>query len=134
MSSAERSLARGLPVFHLRLGGCGGCADVVDALLRDRFKGRPPLVECSSPRHAALVIVSGMWNEGLSLSALEVLAQAPDGRRILVVGDCALARGLLAESMGDVEAVADHIDAQGEVNGCPPALSALAEGVKDVTR
>ena len=39
-------------VFHVRLGCCGGCGDLVDVVLRDRFEGRPRVFECDSPRHA----------------------------------------------------------------------------------
>jgi hypothetical protein len=67
-----------IPVFHVRIGCCGACGDMVDAVLRDSFKGRPPVAECDSPRHAGLIIVSGMWNEGLAGPALDVISQAPE--------------------------------------------------------
>ena len=123
-----------VPVFHVRLGCCGACGDMVDAVLRDSFKGRPSVAECASPRHAGLIIVSGMWNEGLAGPALDVISQAPDAAKVLVVGDCALGRGLLAEKLGRVEAVSTHVEADAEVLGCPVSIGAISEGVRNVTR
>jgi formate hydrogenlyase subunit 7 len=123
-----------VPVFHVRLGCCGACGDMVDAMLRDTFRGRPPVAECASPRHAGLIIVSGMWNEGLAGPALDVIAQAPEAAKILVVGDCALGRGLLAERLGRLEAVSVHVEADAEVFGCPVSIDAIGEGVRNVTR
>ncbi|MHB8894765.1 MAG: NADH-quinone oxidoreductase subunit B family protein [Candidatus Geothermincolia bacterium] len=134
MSAHVSSRTRGQTVFHIRLGGCGGCGDIVDAMLRDRYKGRPSVFECSSPRHASLFIVSGMWSEGAEGPVREVIAQAPEGTRILVAGDCALGRGLLAGSLEGMIAVAERIDVDAKVAGCPFTLAALGEGVRDVTR
>lgn len=133
MSPSGAAGKRGLKVFHVRLGGCGGCSDVVDAFLRDRTGGRISVMECSSPRHAALIVVSGVWDEGLARSAAQVLTQAPDGCRILIAGDCGLGEGPLAEALGGAGSVADHVDADGHVSGCPLSLDSLAEGVDDVT-
>jgi len=123
-----------IPVFHVRIGCCGACGDMVDAVLRDSFKGRSPVAECDSPRHAGLIIVSGMWNEGLAGPALDVISQAPDAVKVLVAGDCAIGRGLLAERLGRMEPVSMHVATDAEVLGCPVSLEALSEGVRNVTR
>lgn len=123
-----------VPVFHVRLGCCGGCGDMVDAMLRDSFEGRPAVAECASPRHAGLVIISGLWNEGLAGPALDVIAQAPDAAKVLVVGDCALGRGLLAGRLSRIESASAYVEADAEVMGCPVSVEAIGEGVKNVTR
>lgn len=125
---------RNLVVFHLRLGCCGGCGDVVDSMIRDRYRDRPRVVECSSPRHAALLIVSGSCDEGLEGPALEVISQAPEGTPVLAVGDCPLARGPFAGKLAGAVSLGDLLEAGGEVAGCPPSLDAIGEGVRRVTR
>jgi formate hydrogenlyase subunit 7 len=133
MPATAAPFSASLPVFHLRLGGCGGCADMVDAALRGRGRGTPVAVECSSPRQAALVIVTGVWSEGLASSARAVVAQAPRGARILAVGDCSGGLGELADSLGGIESAAEQLAAGAVVRGCPPSVREVLEGVRDVS-
>ena len=121
------------PVFHVRLGFCGGCGDIVDIVLRDRFEGRGPLVECDSPRHARLLVVSGLWRPGITEAALEVIEQAPDGSRIILVGDCALGRGPLLEPIR-ASALPEGLDTRDEVGGCPVSIKTVCERISDVAR
>lgn len=118
-------------VFHIRMGGCSGCADMVDSLLRDgRWPGR--LQECSSPRHAELIIISGLWTPGLADAASRVISQAPASCRIMLLGDCALGVGFFSGRAGrDTEAgPAEGI----ELAGCPVVPAALEEAVRRVKR
>ena len=131
MSAASAGRVWGTAVFHLRMAGCGGCSDIVDVLLRDRFRGRPRLVECSSPRHAGLVIVSGVLEEEMESGVLNVLAQAPAGVRVLAVGGCATGAGATPGACPGVS-FSERVKADGKVPGCPVTMEALIEGVEDV--
>lgn len=123
---------RQLPVFHVRMAGCGGCGRVVDDFLRD---GKPVVaVECSSPRHARLLVVTGCWTPQLGEGALSVIAQAPSERRLALVGDCALGRGAIADILGVTDSVGHHIEPDFEIQGCPISIEALAGEVRDVAR
>lgn len=119
-----------VPVFHVRLGGCCGCGDMVDMLLRGRERGRPRVTECGSPRHAGLLIISGPWNGGLAGAVAEVVEQSPDVAKILAVGDCALGRGPLLEAARSTETLTEHIMVDLEVAGCPVSLDDLGEAIR----
>lgn len=119
-------------VFHLRLSGCCGCGDVVDMLLRGRFKECPGIVECSSPRHAGLVVVTGLWNEELLAPGLAVIGQAPTSRKVMFAGDCALGRGPFAERIKHLGIAPEGLDVDAAVAGCPFSIEALSEGIRDV--
>lgn len=125
---------RAIQAFHIRLGGCGGCGDNVDMLLRGGPRGHVRLVECGSPRHAKLVIITGLWNPGLSGAASLVAAQAPSGARIVIAGDCALGLGPYSDALKHLEAATDHVGADLIMSGCPLSLDELAEGAFDVAR
>lgn len=122
---------REITVFHIRLGGCGGCGEMVDRLLRDG-RGGTTALECSSPRHAGLIVVSGIWTGELGELALDVIDQAPKVRRLLVVGDCAAGRGPVADASRTAVRVSDYLLPDLEVEGCPVMLESLVEGVKRV--
>jgi Ni,Fe-hydrogenase III small subunit len=126
-------LSRRVGVFHVRLGSCGGCGDLLDVVLRDRFEGRGPLVECDSPRHVRLLVVTGLWGPGVTGPALDVIEQAPVGRKIILIGDCALGRGPLLESLR-AGALPEGLKPDLEVPGCPVSIKTICERISDVAR
>jgi Ni,Fe-hydrogenase III small subunit len=126
--------ARRISVFHVRMGGCAGCGEMVDTLLRDRIRGAPRLSECDSPRHADLLVVTGFPAEELDRAALTVVSQAPSARRLVVVGDCALGGATPADRLREAGGVARYLEPDRELPGCPVALESIIEGVLDVAR
>lgn len=118
-------------VFHVRMGGCSGCGEMVDHAMRDgRSRGRP--VECSTPRHADVLVVTGLWLPELAGPALDVISQAPSRRRLVVAGDCALGRGLVCLRLKTSETVSSHLASDLEISGCPIAAADFVEGVRRV--
>ena len=89
-------------------------------------------MECSSPRHAGLVIVSGVLEEDMERGVLDVLAQAPAGVRVLAVGGCATGSGAPPGTCPGVS-FQERVKTDGTVRGCPATMEALVEGVEDVT-
>jgi len=120
-------------VFHVRLAGCGACRDAVDGWLRGSDPGRRVFRECSSPRHASLVVVTGCLTEGLDEAASLVVEQAPSERKVVVVGDCATGRGETVALLEGCIGAAEHIHPDAEAPGCPASLEAIVAGVRDVT-
>lgn len=120
-------LRRQYSVFHIRVGGCGGCGDVVDFLLRDPRAGKLNITECSSPRHADLIVVSGFYTEIMAEAAGEVISQSPADCRVLIVGDCQLGMGPFEEKLHSLEVVP-----QLRIGGCPPSVDSIQEGLRSV--
>lgn len=116
-------------IFHVRVGGCGGCGDVVDNWIRSSRNSRKRLVECSSPRHAELVIVSGCGPELLEEVVLSVTEQTPRECRVLLVGDCALGRGPFGADNGRVKQYGRDAGDVSIIEGCPADEDSIAEGV-----
>lgn len=130
-----RSPSMRVPVFHVRLGCCGGCGDMVDIELRCRARGRPDVaVECDSPRHAGLLLITGFWSPGIAAAALLVVDQAPEGRKVLLVGDCALGRGNFLSSTRTAGPLPDGLEPYIEIPGCPVSAEEIRERIRDVAR
>jgi Ni,Fe-hydrogenase III small subunit len=120
---------------------------MVDSLLSDRpltrQRGRmhqwglAPVVhfvECSSPRQADVVVVTGEWNEEVAGPALAVLDQAPAASKLVVVGDCALGQGPFALRLKTTGSIVDDAQPDLEIAGCPVAVDLLGEEMSNVTR
>jgi Ni,Fe-hydrogenase III small subunit len=132
VSRRRLHLWRQTPVFHVRLGGCRACGDMADMVLRGSLEQCPPVVECGSPRHAALMIVTGLWSEEIAGTALAVTGQGPSSRKLILAGDCALGRGVFARRIKHLGSVPEGLEADIEVAGCPCSIEALCEGMRDV--
>lgn len=116
-------------IFHVRAGGCGGCGDVVDSWIRLSRDSRKKPIECSSPRHAELVIVTGCGGGLLKEAVLLVIEQAPKECRVLLVGDCALGRCPFGDEKETAEQSGCFAGEVSRIEGCPVDEVSIAGGV-----
>lgn len=113
-------------VFHLRMGGCGGCIEAVDRLINDPGEGTS-LVETASPENADVVLVTGCWSSLMREGALARLQLVPSHARIIAAGNCARGLGSVRVS------VADELPGCEEVEGCCVNIGILLERlIRDV--
>ena len=78
-------------------------------------------------------MVTGLWGPGVTGPALDVIEQAPVGRKIILIGDCALGRGPLLESLR-AGALPEGLKPDLEVPGCPVSIKTICERISDVAR
>lgn len=119
--------------FHIRLGGCGGCAMLVDSLVRDGAKRESSAVECGSPRQARVILVTGCPCDGGGDEAAAVAAGAPGEAGLVAVGDCALGEGPFSEERYELTAL-EWLKPDARVRGCPVELDRLIEELRRVGR
>ena len=117
-------------IFHIRAGGCGGCGDVVDGWMRS-YSGRwwKPL-ECGTPRHADLVIVTGCPLDDYHEAVMSVIEQAPHGCKTLMMGDCALGSSQVCGPSGKKSPLAADACKRLKVSGCPVEEGLITGEVK----
>ncbi len=121
-------------IRHVDAGSCNGCeielaaafGPVYDA---ERYGAR--LV--ASPRHADAVLVTGVVTHNMR-EALQLTVEAtPAPRLVIAMGDCARNCGAFAGAPGVAGAVADVVDVDLEIAGCPPEPDAVVEALRKVT-
>ncbi|MBN1289690.1 MAG: hypothetical protein JXA49_08655 [Actinobacteria bacterium] len=117
-------------VFHLRAGGCGGCADVVDEWIRSSGRDRLKTTECVSPRHADIIIITGLSCAPAASAAVSIIEQAPAGCRIIVMGDCAAGCGPHRKTGEDPTRLDFEISFDSRIEGCPAGRQSIAGEVK----
>lgn len=128
------ALAGSVQVRHVDAGSCNGCevemgsafGPVYDA---ERYGAR--LV--ASPRHADVVLVTGVVTRNMLEPLRRTVEATPQPRLVLAVGDCARSCGVFAGAYGVAGAVADAVDVELEVAGCPPEPAAIVEALRRVT-
>lgn len=131
---APRALRGSVQVRHVDAGSCNGCEIEVAAAFgpvydAERYGAR--LV--ASPRHADVVLVTGVVTRNMAEPLRLTVAATPEPRRVLALGDCARDCGAFRGAHGVEGAVRDVVPVDLEVPGCPPEPAAIVEALRRVT-
>jgi formate hydrogenlyase subunit 7 len=128
------ALAGSVQVRHVDAGSCNGCEVEVAAAFgpvydAERYGAR--LV--ASPRHADLILVTGVVTHNMAQPLRRTVDATPGPRMVVAVGDCARNCGVFAGAYGVAGAVGDVVDVDLEVPGCPPEPDAIVRALRQVT-
>ena len=128
------TLAGSVQVRHVDAGSCNGCEVEIAAAFgpvydAERYGAR--LV--ASPRHADLVLVTGVVTQNMAQPLRRTLEATPQPRMVVAVGDCARNCGVFAGAYGVVGAAGDVVDVDLEVPGCPPEPAAIVDALRQIT-
>lgn len=122
----QEKLGRSLQVRHLDAGSCNACDFEMGALSNPYYDlHRYGVSFVASPRHADLLMVTGVVTRNLE-QALKMSYEAmPEPRLVMACGACAAG----GETYGDTYAIAGAVDKILPVDiyvpGCPPRPSAM---------
>jgi Ni,Fe-hydrogenase III small subunit len=129
-AAIQQGLRRSLHVRHLDSGSCNGCDWEVTALLNPYYDlQRLGIDFVASPRHADLLLVTGVMTRNLVDAALRTYEAMPEPRLVVAVGACAVGGGVFAQTYaahGSAEAV---LPVDVFVPGCPPRPQAIIQGL-----
>jgi formate hydrogenlyase subunit 7 len=128
---------RALTVLAIETGGCGACAQSIAAL---RAPGFAPALSAegitfaSSPRHADVLLVAGPLSAAARDAVQQIIEGAPLPRALVAVGDCAIEGCVFASSPHITTSVADDLDVNVEIAGCPPSPDAILAAIGEAAR
>lgn len=131
----SRHLRGSAQVRHVDAGSCNGCEIEVAAAFgpvydAERYGAR--LV--ASPRHADVVLVTGVVTRNMAEPLRATVAATPEPRVVVALGDCAATCGLFRGAPGVVGSVSEVVPVDLTVPGCPPEPAAIVEALRRVTR
>lgn len=121
-------------VRHVDAGSCNGCEIEVAAAfgpVHDAERYGAKLV--ASPRHADVVLVTGVVTRNMAEPLRLTVEATPEPRLVVAVGDCARNCGMFRGAYGVVGAAGDVVPVDLEVPGCPPEPEAIVEALRKVT-
>lgn len=128
--SIRRRLGRSLHVRHLDAGSCNGCDWETAALLfPDHDVQRLGIDFVASPRHADLLLVTGIMARNLEEAALRTYEAMPEPRLVVAVGACAISGGVFAGGYAGRSGIGGVLPVDVFVPGCPPRPEALIQGL-----
>jgi Ni,Fe-hydrogenase III small subunit len=121
-------------VRHVDCGSCNGCEIEVCAAFgpvhdADRYGAR--LV--ASPRHADVLLVTGVVTRNMHEPLRRTLEATPKPRVVVAVGDCAVDGGMFGDGYGVVGPVDEVVAVDLAVPGCPPEPEQIVAALRRVT-
>ncbi len=127
---ARRKLGRSLTIREVDAGSCNACELEIHALNNPVYDiERFGLKFVASPRHADVLLVTGVvtWNMKIALERTYVAT--PDPKWVVAVGDCARSCGVFAGSYACAGPVSSIIPVDLHIPGCPPPPIEILRGL-----
>ena len=126
----ERTVGRSLHVRHLDAGSCNGCDWEIAALLNPYHDVQRLGIDfVASPRHADLLLVTGIMTRNLEEAALRTYEAMPEPRLVVATGACAISGGVFAGTYAGRDGIGEVLPVDVFVPGCPPRPEALIHGL-----
>jgi Ni,Fe-hydrogenase III small subunit len=118
---------RSLAIRHVDAGSCNGCEHELTLLSSPYYDlQRFGLGVVASPRHADLLLVTGVVTSRMRDPLLVAYNAMPEPRRVAAVGNCALGCDLLGTADNLAGPVEDVLPVDIRIPGCPPTPEVIA--------
>jgi Ni,Fe-hydrogenase III small subunit len=128
--SIDRVLGRSLHIRHLDAGSCNGCDWEIAALLNPYHDVQRLGIDfVASPRHADLLLVTGIMTRNLEDAARRTYEAMPEPRLVVATGACAISGGVFRGTYAGRDGIAEVLPVDVYIPGCPPRPEALMHGL-----
>ena len=126
----RKLLRRSLHIRHVDAGSCNACDFEMGALNNPFYDLQQYGIDfVASPRHADLLMVTGVVTRNLAQALRMTYEAAPSPKLVMAVGACAALGKTYGSSYAIQGKVEDVVPVDVVVPGCPPRPSALLYGL-----
>lgn len=126
----RQTLGRSLAIRHVDAGSCNACDFEMSALLNPVYDIAQYGIDfVASPRHADLLMVTGVVTRNLRKALEMTLEATPTPRLVMAVGACACSGKVFGKTYAQEGAVDKIVPVDIYVPGCPPRPQALIYGL-----
>jgi membrane-bound hydrogenase subunit mbhJ len=117
-------------LFPLNSGSCNGCDQEIQALHAARYAlEEGGIAFAASPRHADILLLTGVMTSRNQDAAWRVLAQLAEPHAVIAIGDCPI-NGSVFRSSEDAARPWKDFPIDVELPGCPPSPTLILEAIE----
>jgi membrane-bound hydrogenase subunit mbhJ len=126
-------LKKSLWVYHAGASACNNCDIEILDLLTPKFDvERFGIVLVGSPRHADVLLVTGVANRQIAPRLKDLYGQMPNPKIVIAVGSCACSAHMFRDSYNVMQPIDEIIPVNAYLPGCPPKPEAMIDAVVKV--
>lgn len=119
-----------LHIRHVDVGSCNACDWEMVALSNPIYDlQRFGIDFVASPRHADMLMVTGVVTRNLEIALHKTYAATPGPKLVVAVGACACGGAVFQKAYNVVGVVDDFVPVDVYIPGCPPRPEALLYGL-----
>lgn len=125
----------GVWAWRLSMGDSSGCDQQIAATLAPMYQlNKRGITFVASPRHANVVLLTGILTRASLPSVQQVLATVPMPHAIIAVGDGAINGGVFADSPQVIANASELLGANIEIAGDPPTPAQIIQAIEEAGR
>lgn len=130
MNLKLKALKKSLWVYHVSGGSCNNCDIEILDLLTPRFDvERFGIILAASPRHADVLLCTGIVNKKCVERVKEIYDQTPKPCVVVAVGACACSGGIFRDGYQMAGPLDKIIPVDIYIPGCPPKPESIIAGI-----
>ena len=126
----DKQFSGSLAIRQVDAGSCNGCELEIHALNNPFYDvERFGIHFVASPRHADILLVTGVVSRHMQTALLRTDEATPDPKWVIAMGDCASCGGEFGTSYASCGAVSNVIPVDMTISGCPPTPLVLLKSL-----
>ena len=127
----KSAAARSPWLYRINAGSCNGCdVELAVTALIPRFDlERRGCRYCGSPKHADIVLVTGLMTRRLKDKVMRLFSEVPDPKVTVAIGICPVSGCVYQDSYAVDGPVDRHLPIDINILGCPPRPQAIISGL-----
>lgn len=126
----DKQFSGSLAIRQVDAGSCNGCELEIHALNNPFYDvERFGIHFVASPRHADILLVTGVVSRHMQTALLRTYDATPDPKWVIAMGDCASCGGEFGTSYASSGAVSNVIPVDMTISGCPPTPLVLLKSL-----
>ncbi len=123
-------IRRAMAIRHLDAGSCQGCESELQLLSGPDYDfSRFGFSFTPSPRHADILVVTGVVVRPMAEVIQHVFDGMPSPKRVVALGQCAIDGHVFAEAPEVIGSLQNIVPVTIEISGCPPTPGDILRGL-----
>ncbi len=128
--AVKKKFAGSLAIRMVDSGSCNACEAECNALSNPYYDlERLGIAFVASPRHADVMLLSGVLTFNMLPHVLDAYAQIPAPKWVITLGDCPVMQAPFEKGFAIEGPAGEHLPIAHHIPGCPPSPDAIIEGL-----
>ena len=126
----KKRFAGSLAIRMVDSGSCNACEAECNALSNPYYNlERLGIYFVASPRHADVMLLSGVMTFNMHPHVLEAYAQIPEPKWVVTLGDCPVMQAPFEKNFAITAPAENHLPVTHHIAGCPPSPDEIMKGL-----